>query len=144
MKIILTLMLIGSTALARPGENKEALIKRFGQPIGAKIGESKNFVFKKGGFIIHTRVEVEEYYTLESGEALTDTQVSDLLYKLSDYREVTELETTDGRQRWLIGTTGDTKRLWAGLSEDKKTFLISVLIIPRDKDFQKQPNVAGF
>ena len=144
MRYILTLMLIASTALARPGENKEALIKRFGQPIGAKIGEAKNFVFKKGGYIIRTRVELEEYYTLESGESLTDTQVSDLLYKLSDYQEVTEMECTDGGQRWLIGNLGDAKRLMAGLTADRRTFLITLSIIPRDKDFQKQPNAAGF
>jgi hypothetical protein len=148
MKLSLALFLaVPAIAFARVGENKEALIKRLGQPEKGPMN-AKILTFKSKGFVIEcklvTNVCYEERYTLESGEAFTTKGVEDLLDALSNYREIVELtDAPTGQKRWTFGRwIRDRKVDWVLLSLDKKTVTVSELMPTFDT--KKKPNPSGF
>lgn len=120
MRTLILLLVFCSALHARVGENKEALIKRFGKPLPGKIGDEGVLKFKVGTMIVTCRMSgkcVTEEYRLADGGDLSIEQVESVLNQIwRDYDEVRNLK--GGARRWKKrGTYFE----YARLSPDKKS-----------------------
>lgn len=127
---ILLLALIPLTATARIGENKEAILNRYGKPHNARIGEEKKLSFLRGEFTITIefteRKSSKETFRRTDGKPLSaeeiDRVIAAVCREAPNYHRSETMKSPREGQAWRIGDLQDRTHYYAYCDGKSVTF----------------------